>query len=354
MLPIVTKPIDPSAKPRRATLRSSPRPRARACAAAALLLSGLVAAPSFAAGVAVDQASETELEAARGPYLEAKKAFDAGNYAAAVEGFQASYDVVASPNSHLMLAKSLDKLGRVAASYRAAKAVVPEAEAAAAQDDKYARTAEDARALMESLRGRVGYLTVRLPPGKSGTVAVDGREIAAEELAEPVLVDPGTVSVSFASPSGADERSITLGPGGTGLVDFGVRDPSAPPPAVDVDQGEGFQIHAPRAVGIGLAATGVAGMVVFGVFGAMTSSKFSELEDTCTPERICPPEAQGTLDDGKTFQTVANVGLVVGITGLIAGTTLFLLEPEIVSDDEQSASVKLTIGPAALGVKGTF
>ena len=317
------------------------------------MLVGIAAGPAHAAGVGVDEANEAQLEAARGPYLDAKKAFDAGDYETAAQGFQASYDAVASPNSHLMLAKSLEKLGRMAASYREAKAVVPEAEAAAAQDDKYARTAEDARALMESLRTKVGFLTVRLPPNQSGSVSVDGRPLGPEELAEPVLVDPGEVTVTFESIRGPDERSITLGPGGTGLIDFGVKNPADAPSPDESDGDDGFRIHAPRAVGIGLAATGVVGMVVFGVFGAMTSSKFSELEDLCSADRVCPPEARDTLDDGKTFQTVANVGLVVGITGLIAGTTLFLLEPEIVGDDD-SPSVSLTIGPAALGVKGTF
>jgi len=334
----------------------SNHPRSRRFATTGLLVASLFGASvaHAAGGVAVDQASKAQIDEARGPYLEAKKAFDSGDYETAARGFRASYDIVASPNSHLMLAKSLEKLNRLAESYRTAKAVVPEAEAAAAEDDKYQRTAQDAQTLMKSLRGRVGYLTVRLPPGASGAVTVGGEPVGPAALSEPVLVDPGPVVVRFEGAEGPMERSVTLGPGGTALIDFGARDPAAPP-APDEPTDEGFQIHAPRAVGIGLGAAGVAGMVVFGVFGAMTSSKFSSLEDACTPEGLCPPEAKGDLDDGKTFQTVANVGLVVGISGLIAGTTLFLLEPEIVSgDDSKAASLSLTVGPAALGVQGTF
>ena len=225
------------------------------------MLLGLFSQTGLAAGVGVDQASDAQLEAARGPYLDAKKAFDAGDYEAAARGFQASYDVVASPNSHLMLAKSLEKLGKMADSYRAAKAVVPEAEAAAAQDDKYARTAEDARALMESLRGEVGFLTIRLPPGQTGLVTVGGRELGADELSEPVLVDPGPITASYDAPAGPMERTITLGAGGTGLIDFGAKDPSALPLPDDAGKGDGFQIHAPRAVGIGLVATGAGGLL---------------------------------------------------------------------------------------------
>ena len=163
-----------------------PVPSCRALAGVALMVVSLGAGIAHAGGVGVDQASKAQLDAARTPYLEAKKAFDAGDFETAARGFQESYDVVASPNSHLMWAKALDKLGRVAKAYRTAKAVVPEAEAAASKDKKYERTAEDARALMESLRGRVGYLTVRLPAGQSGDVTVAGRSVSPEELSEPV------------------------------------------------------------------------------------------------------------------------------------------------------------------------
>jgi hypothetical protein len=253
----------------------------------------------------------------------------------------------------LMLAKSYEGLGRLADAYRTAEEAVPVAEAAASQDPKYQRTAQDARTLMEELSGRVGYVTIVLPSGQTGQVTVAGRVVPSDELAEPVLVDPGEVVVSFASPSGQVERRVTLGAGGTATADFATADPTVPLPEEPVD--EGFHIGVPRAVGIGLGGAGVAGMIVFGVFGAMTSSKFSSLEDSCTPEGACPPDAQGDIDDGKTFQTVANVGLVVGVAGLVAGSALFLLEPQIIGEeDTEAASLRLTVGPTALGLKGTF
>lgn len=304
-------------------------------------------------GVAVHEATAEQLEAARTPYVEAKKAFDAGNFESAAKGFEASYDVVASPNSLLMWAKSLESRGRLADAYRVALRAVPEAEAAAAQDEKYQRTAKDARTLADTLSGQLGYLTVQLPPGQTGPVTVAGRTVAPAEIAQPVAVDPGEVVVTYTGQGGLVERRVTLSGGGTAVVDLGQAD-VAPPPPEGIEEGR-FDIGVPRAVGIGLGGVGVAGMVLFGVFGAMTSSKFSSLEDACTPEGACPPSAQADLDDGKTFQTVANVSLVVGVTGLIAGTALFLLEPEIVGGEEPAAaSLRLTVGPTALGLKGSF
>ncbi|MCA9625430.1 MAG: hypothetical protein KC731_40690, partial [Myxococcales bacterium] len=196
-----------------------------------VLALALAAAPALAAGASLADATPEQVAAARGPYVEAKKAFDAGDYAAAQEGFAASYAIVASPNSHLMMAKALEKLERFADAYREAKAVLPEAEAAVAVDEKYARTADDARALVEDMRRRVGYLTVRLPYGETGAVTVAGRRLAAEELDEPILVDPGPVTVSFDGPRGVESRTMTLGKGGTGLIDFGKREDAPPTPS---------------------------------------------------------------------------------------------------------------------------
>jgi hypothetical protein len=320
--------------------------------AAVTLAVALCSCPAWGQGAVIGEASKEAKAQARTPYLEAKKSFDAGDYAPALEGFRASYQIVASPNSHLMIAKALEGLGRVAEAYREAKAAVPEAEAAAQVEEKYGRTADDARGVMERLRGQVGYLTVRLPVGQTGTVTVGDAPIG--DLSEPTLVDPGEVSVRFDGPNGAEERSITLGAGGTGLIDFGAAEPGSVPPPDDITPDKPFELGPVRVTGIALAGVGVVGMVLFGVFGSKSSSSFSNLEDACTPDGACPAEAQADIDDGKTFQTVANVGLVVGVTGLIAGTALFLLEPEILGEEESSASLRLTVGPGALGVKGTF
>ena len=54
------------------------------------------------------------------------------------------------------------------------------------------------------------------------------------------------------------------------------------------------------------------GLATFGIFGSMSSSKYSDLQDAC-PNNQCDLSLSGDIDDGKLYQTVANIGLGVGV-----------------------------------------
>jgi hypothetical protein len=299
--------------------------------------------------VSVDQATEAQTSQARDAYLAAKEAYDQGKYDEAVAGFRTSYEVVASPNSHLMMAKALRELQRVAEAYAELKVAVEEADAAAKSNPKYEKTGQDARAALAEMQGMVGYITVRRGAGVSGPVTVNGALV--DDLSQPVIVDPGTVVASIATPDGAIEKQVTVGAGGTALVELSRPGPVDSGSADGEGDNGGEGLGAPRIVGIAAAGVGAVGMVMFGVFGANAVSAFDELEQGC-PNGGCPADLQGTIDDGKTFQTVANVGLVIGVTGLIAGAALILI-PTIDGGDG-GAEVALSVGPGALGLHGSF
>jgi len=322
-----------------------------------------VAAPAAAQGVAVTDASEEQVAAARAPYVEAKKAYDAGEFATALPQFRASYDVVASPNSHLMVVKSLVGLGRLVDAYREAKVALAEAEAAAATIKKYTRTAVDAQAQLEELRAQLGFVTIQLQGalGPEGTVTVAGEAVAPDRLDDPIPVMPGTVIVIVTSDKGQVERSLQVGAGGRALVELS----TTPPPVgagVAEDDGEGFQLGTPQTIGLVVGGVGIAGMVTFAIFGSMASSAFADLEDEC-PDGHCAPELADDIDSGETKQIVANVGLVIGIAGLIGGAALFMLEPDAFDsgDDDgeggESAvfpALRLGVGPGSLQLSGSF
>ena len=316
----------------------------------------LVADPAAARGVAVDQATEGQVETARVSYVEGKAAYDARDYETALGRFRASYEVVASPNSHLMIAKCLLEVERLAEAYREAKVAVEEAEAAAKVVPKYEKTAVDARAQLEQLRGKIGFVSVRVlgVADPEATLTVAGESVPLAAAAEPVAVSPGLVTVSLDSARGRVERSIQVGAGGNALIEI----PTTPTPTDTGDAGdggdEGFAIGTPRTIGLVAGGVGLAGMVTFAIFGSMAASSFGDLEDQC-PDKRCPADLAGDADSGKTYQTVANVGLVIGIAGLIGGTALFLLEPEIDSEDEPPASaLRFGVGPGSLRLSGSF
>jgi hypothetical protein len=100
----------------------------------------------------------------------------------------------------------------------------------------------------------------------------------------------------------------------------------------------------------------VAGLVMFTVAGIMSRSTYSELEDSCG-SGPCPADRQDDIDAGQTQQTLANVGLAVGIVGVGAGVTLFLLSRGgSAASPTETGKVTLTpeIGVGRAGVRGTF
>jgi hypothetical protein len=74
-----------------------------------VMLSSFVA---HAEGVPVEQATKEQKEAAQTAYLAGREAYDGRQFVDALAAFRESYGVVASPNTHLMIAHTLRELGR--------------------------------------------------------------------------------------------------------------------------------------------------------------------------------------------------------------------------------------------------
>jgi hypothetical protein len=96
---------------------------------------------------------------------------------------------------------------------------------------------------------------------------------------------------------------------------------------------------------------GVAGLAAFTAFGLMANSTYDDLEQAC-PNDQCPPERRDDIDTGKQQQTIANIGLAVGIVGLGTGAALLLFGGK--KTPETKASAELTIGPGSVRIRGSF
>jgi tetratricopeptide (TPR) repeat protein len=72
------------------------------------------------------------------------------------------------------------------------------------------------------------------------------------------------------------------------------------------------------------AGVGLVGFASFGVFGALARSRFESLESHCNP-LPCPASETGHVESGHEYQTIANISLAIGITGAVAGVTLYVL-----------------------------
>jgi hypothetical protein len=331
---------------------------------AALLLGSLGAA---AAGAPVDRASREQLSAAQKTFAVADDLYDAKRFGEALTAYRASYDIVASPNSRLMIARCLRELGRIEEAYRELEGTVADAAQFAAKDAKYQQTGRAAQAELDALSARVSLLSLRVtnaPPGT--TLSVAGRAVEIDALDRPLVLQPGNV-VIVASPPEREEirRELALQAGQSGTLDLDLapgapatgprveQSPSAPPPTSEQRSAAVDSETTPLRTWAWVAGgVGVAGLATFGIFGALNNSKFDELESECK-DGHCPPDRGGDIDTGETYQTVANVGLAVGIVGVATGAVLFVLS----SGDERRAGGRdtyLSVGPGRVQVGGRF
>lgn len=313
-------------------------------------------------GVSVEAATQAQNQGATAAYTTGMASFRDGKFEEALQAFQVSYGIVASPNSHFMVVRSLAALGRNADAYREAEATVKEA--SERQDvAKYAKTSEAARKEMLELEKRVGRVTVQVS-GATATsrLMISGTEVPREDWGRTVVLDPGTHTVLLMTESHSESREVFVAAGKSAMVEISPFTPQAQPvtpvpkstrpksrPFVDLDDGR-------QAAGLAFIGVGAAGMVVWGVFGGLTSSKFSSLESGCTGG-VCPAELQGDLDDGKTFQVVANVGAIVGAVGLTTGLGLFVWGKADGPSGDSAASgatTRVSVGPGSVSLTGSF
>jgi hypothetical protein len=325
-----------------------------------LLLSGA----ALAEGVEVTAATDKQKKEAQKAFQSASAHYDAGRFDKAREGFSASYDIVKSPNSRLMIARSLRELGQLTAAYREYEGVMALATELGSADKRYQATAESAREELEALRLQVGLLSVELQGGSPNTdVHIGDQTIKASELAQAMPWMPGTVTVWALNAAGtAVEHQVDVAAGQTMRVTLDLMVPDEPAVAENPfnDEPEGVVVStsgsSKRTLAYVAGGVGLAGLATFGVLGVMNDSKFSDLESAC-PNNRCPPDQQDNIDQGKLYQTIANVGLGVGVIGLGASAVLFLLSSDGPEQPQAAFFVKpesISVGPGSIQVRGRF
>jgi hypothetical protein len=82
----------------------------------------------------------------------------------------------------------------------------------------------------------------------------------------------------------------------------------------------------------------------------MSNSDYSDLQSSCHPG--CPASKSSEIDNGKTNQLIANIGLGLGIAGVAAGATLFVLS--LGGKSAPAATTGLVVGPGFVGLRGTL
>lgn len=327
-----------------------------ACLTLASMLTSPMASIAWAQGASVHEASEEQKAEAQVKFLEARRAFDDRRFVDAIAGFRASFDVVASPNTHLMIAHAMRELGRFAEAYAELEGVAREAGEAAKIDAKYEQTAELAREEMELLRDKVALLTVTIPsPAPGATLTIGNRPIPEDRWSSPIAIDPGNVTVIY---QGSDEpivQQVQAEAGGEAAVTLqraaADEHPAPPQPVTPPDEGYPWQwTGTQRYIAYGVAGLGAVALITSAVTGGLASSKHSELEDACG-DSPCP-ERQSDIDSGKSLMTTTNAMIIAGVVLVGGGAALYFTAPDEDAVDEGVTALR--VGPGSISVEGRF
>ena len=297
-----------------------PRTLSQAVAVLLLVSNGIPAWAQAASPAPAAAADETAIKA---KFAMALKLHKAGKFDEALPLFRELVQATQSPNARLYVGLCLEQLGKNAEAYKEMAQTVKEASLHA--DPKYDQTREAAQAELALLNVRVGKLVVTLPETPPGLVVnVDGAPIAERDLGSSLVLDPGGHRVE-ATATGLTPvtREVNIDGGETRTVTIAFSKPepvatkAEPAPEPSASRGT-MRLAAFTALGVGGA-----GLVMFTVTGLMAHAKYNSLKSACGDARCTDPKYAGDVDSGKSLQTVANVGLVVGAVGIAAGGALY-------------------------------
>ena len=307
----------------------------------------------------VERASAEARRDAKAGYLQGRKAFVAGDYDTALAAFQGSYGAVASPNTRLMIARSLTQLHRYAEACRVYEETLEEAEASG--DPKWKKAARAALEEQTELLTRVGLLQVRIGGDRLVTLTVNGHVVPEDQWERQIPVEPGRVEVAIDDGAGGHARKVVdVSLGEQAEVGIALARPSetlasAEPAeaseAKDDADGTGplgWSGRTWRTTGWVATGVGAVGIGLFAVFGAMSQSTYNDLNKACPTHVDCDPALADDIDTGASQQTIANVSLGVGLVAVAAGATALVIG---LSDDDDT---QVALGPGILTVKGSL
>lgn len=304
--------------------------------------------------MALQDATPSQQRASQQKLAEGQRSFKAGKLEQAAQSFEAACAIVRHPEARLMLARSYQNMGELLKANAAYKEAVADAEAAAKNDARHRETLRTAQRELAELEGVLAKLTIQLRHAPEGTsVTIDGEQVPVEKLAQAILLQPGQVNVVAVTSDGREvSRTITLNAGQDAKVDLAFVKAEPKPveakPLAATSSGRA-NVGAFVAGGVGLA-----GLAAFGVFGSMSNARYADLQAECSSANRCAADQQDDIDAGKRYQTLANVGLAVGLVGLGASAALFVLGGSSSTTSATAAGVELGIGPGSVKLCGRF
>jgi hypothetical protein len=353
----------------RPLLRSSSTPVA-SWIAGGLLAAALLATTQSSAQPTTSEHSAADVTMARQLGNEGLELAQAGNCTAAVDPLSRSEAMHHAPTTLTVLGECHITLGKLVEGAEELTRVVrenidPQAPASF-------RTAQDrARVRLEETRPRIPKLrlTVRGAGADAAlTIRCDGEAIPVASLGIDRPVDPGRHRVEVtAGGYSAASGEVTLREGETGelsleLVRLPESETRASSAGRDATSGasstalaaspHGSHSTVPAKIAFGV---GVAGIAAGSVFGVITLSKTSSLDQMCPTRSACPATAQSEINAAKTTALTSTISFGVGAAGVLTG--LFFALRGSGSEPAAAAASKTFrpwLGLGSAGFDGSF
>lgn len=319
---------------------------------------------TLAAGVTVIDASRQELDSAKSPYDEGVKAMNEKQYKVAVEKFRQSYDIVASPNSRLMLGRALVKVNRPLEAYKEFEGTVALATELAVRQPKYKKTADAAKKELDDVRVELAFITVI--PGTE--VSIDGRKLSDTDWNKPIPVNPGKLTVEIMATDGrVRKKRMRMEPGVNRVLTADLTPSSAtvtraedaePAKEQESPREEASSSSAPgsglsrKTVGYAAAGVGAAGVVGFIGFQVVGNAIFGDPKEHCNGTQCSAAAVDNGSIKGR-YQGFSYASLTLGVLGLGVGAYLiFTDQPN--SSTESANATALQVGPGSVSLTRTF
>jgi hypothetical protein len=270
-------------------------------------------------------------------FEEAVKLASEGDFPRACATLEESRKLYDGIGTAFNLAGCWQKIGKTASAHALFEDVAQKTrDAGDAEREKVAR--ERAEALLPKLSRLRIELKERAP---KTVVRQNGKIVPESDLGKAVPVDPGSYKLEV-SASGKKPWSLLVEvnePATTTVVAVpplenesktaavpvaaATKNQTQPPPALPEESGLGTQ----RAIAIGFAAVGTAGLVVGGIEGAQYLSKNSDAKDVCPTSSNCTPseiqEHAELVDAATSARTWMFIGLGTGVAALTTAGILY-------------------------------
>ncbi len=287
----------------------------------------LVGALALSSTLAAATPTAADRAMAQSLFEDGRRLMAAGDFASACPKLAESQALDPSGGTLLNLAVCHEKQGRLATAWSDFKEAL-----SVARRDNRADRFEVAQQHLAALEPQVPSLTIRVVSAKpEQQVLLDGAPVRAAAWGTPIAVDPGPHRLessagghaAWARPLevAAAEHKVVVIPElalDTGLAPTGTDSAKTPAPA-EAERG--------NAVGWVALGTGVVALGVGGYFGLTALSTQNDADKECPTPRTCSSKGIDLTRDAQTAAWASNIGIGVGIVGVVVGGYLLLTAP---------------------------